>query len=235
TQGRTHEGTGIGLALVQELVQLHSGTIRVESEPGQGSRFIVCVPLGTRHLPQDRISSQTRPLAGQAPGAAAFVEEALRWIPEADAGKEPVSGASKHVLLADDNADMRDYVRRLLERDYQVTAVSDGQQALTAARKKRPDLVLTDIMMPVLDGIGLLRAIRGDPALRTVPVILLSARAGEEAKASGIELGADDYLTKPFSAKEMLARIRTQLQMAEVREQSIRKEVRTAELERLLQ
>jgi signal transduction histidine kinase len=111
------------------------------------------------------------------------------------------------VLLADDNTDMRDYVRRLLSAEYEVAAVSNGQEALSAALTRPPDLVLSDIMMPLLDGFGLLRALRAHPATRAVPVILLSARAGEESSVEGLELGADDYLVKPFSAKELLARV----------------------------
>lgn len=135
--------------------------------------------------------------------------------------------ARPRILLADDNADMRDYVCRLLEGRYRVTAVRNGAEALRAAREARPDLVLSDVMMPVMDGIELVQRLRADDALRTLPVILLSARAGEEATASGLELGADDYLTKPFSAKELLARVHSQLSMAALR-------LRTAELSALL-
>jgi signal transduction histidine kinase len=114
---------------------------------------------------------------------------------------------------------MRDYVRRLLEEHYEVTAVSDGAKALAEARAKPPNLVLTDVMMPQLDGVGLLRELRADDRTRTIPVILLSARAGEESALEGLQAGADDYLIKPFSAKELLARVRTHLQLAEQRQQ----------------
>jgi DNA-binding response OmpR family regulator len=121
-------------------------------------------------------------------------------------------------LLADDNVDMRDYVRRLLERSYEVVAVADGQQALEAIREQLPDLVLTDVMMPVLDGFGLVAAIRGDERMRSLPVVMLSARAGEEARVDGLAAGADDYLIKPFAFAELLARIRALVRRGRVAE-----------------
>ncbi len=232
--GRTYEGTGIGLALVRELVNLHGGSIRAESKLGQGSTFVLSIPLGSAHLPQDRIStrrSSVRPSDGRSGG---FIEEAQRWLPDSIADAPPQRHATdskrKRVLVADDNADMRDYVRRLLEQRYDVSVASDGQQALEATRRERPDLVISDIMMPVMDGIALLKALRSDATLVATPVILLSARAGEEARASGIETGADDYLTKPFSAKELMARVQTQIYMADVRRDAAEKDIVVAHL-----
>jgi PAS domain S-box-containing protein len=127
------------------------------------------------------------------------------------------------VLLADDNADMRHYLQRLLlAAGFRVEAVTDGEEALGAARRLKPDLVLSDVMMPKIDGFGLLRALRGDSELREVPLIMLSARAGEEASVEGLEAGADDYLTKPFSARELLARVRVNLDMAALRREAAR-------------
>jgi signal transduction histidine kinase len=229
SKSRTHEGTGIGLALVQELVSMHGGTVTIESEEGKGSIFKVTVKSGMAHVPSDRLSA-TRGLASTASRTQAYVEEALHWLPNAAANppvsvSEPlhpeagVSGRAgcARILWADDNADMRDYVRRLLADRYEVTAVADGLTALAVAREKHPDLVLTDIMMPGLDGMGLLRELRLDPTTRTVPVILLSARAGEESAVEGLDAGADDYLAKPFSAQELLARVRTHLELSRVR------------------
>jgi signal transduction histidine kinase/DNA-binding response OmpR family regulator len=232
-RGRTQEGSGIGLALVQELVRIHGGTVRADSELNRGSTFSVTLPLGRAHLPADRIGA-TRSLASTGLRGEAFVEEALRWLPDASEsgeiaiarqsiGPEPAprtAGERFRVLLADDNADMRDYVRRLLAERYEVEAVGDGQAALEAARRRRPDLVLSDVMMPRLDGFGLLQTLRADPALRDVPIVLLSARAGEEAKIEGIEIGADDYLVKPFSARELVARVAANLEMARIRRES---------------
>ena len=235
--GRTHEGTGIGLAMVRELVSLHGGTVRAESKLGEGSTFVVSIPLGSAHLQQDRISSGPRARGGAGEHRSdAFLGEALRWLPEAipDDGLAPQDAVPrrKRVLIADDNADMRDYVRRLLEQRYDVSVANDGQEALEIASRLKPDLVISDIMMPIMDGIAFLRALRGDAALQTTPVILLSARAGEEARASGIETGADDYLTKPFSAKELLARVQTQLLMADVRRDAAEKDIVLAHLAR---
>src|SRR5439155_2410633 len=120
----------------------------------------------------------------------------------------PVCG---RILLADDNADMRDYVSRLLRRRYEVHAVADGEAALTVARQCNIDLVLTDVMMPRLDGFELLRELRSYPGTKTIPVILLSARAGEESHVEGLEAGADDYLIKPFTSRELLTRVGSHL------------------------
>ena len=225
-QGRTHEGTGIGLALVQELVRLHQGSIEVESALNCGTTFTVRVPLGKTHLPQAQIG----PGRDEAPATAAadaFVSEACRWLPDSiEQPGEPLTPflgtgvARGRVLLADDNTDMREYLCRLLSPDYEVTAVADGEAALAAAERLRPDLILTDVMMPRLDGFELMQRLRADPELREIPVIMLSARAGEEAKVEGLLMGADDYIVKPFSARELLARVATNIQLAQVRMQT---------------
>jgi signal transduction histidine kinase len=223
-KSRTYEGTGIGLALVQELVLLHGGTVDIESEEGKGSTFRVTIKTGTAHLPADRLGA-VRMTAPTAKGATAYVEEALHWLPnEASLSGQPfdpepatTGGARPLIILADDNADMRDYVSRLLSERYEVLAVGDGLEALAAAQAKPPDLVLTDIMMPGLDGLGLLRELRAISQTRTVPVVLLSARAGQESATDGLNAGADDYLTKPFSSQELLARVHTHLELARVR------------------
>jgi PAS domain S-box-containing protein len=147
------------------------------------------------------------------------------------------------VLLADDNADMREYIRRLLEDRYEVVQVTNGARALEMARARRPDLVITDVMMPDLDGFGLLAALRGDAALRDVPVLMLSARAGEEARVEGLTAGADEYLVKPFSAGELVARVDGALGLASLRRETearldaINRELRqrVSELEALLE
>ena len=236
-RSRTHEGTGIGLSLVQELVKLHGGDVTAESAVGRGTTFSVSIPTGAGHLPQERIGA-TRTVASTAMGATPFVEEALRWLPEAEVshqsvvappappttGDEPRTTGKARILVADDNADMRQYVRRILADRYTVTAVADGVAALDAARREPPELILADVMMPNLDGFGLLRQVRDDARLAGVPVVLLSARAAEEATVEGMQAGADDYLIKPFSARELLARVSARLEIARTNREAIERE-----------
>jgi signal transduction histidine kinase/FixJ family two-component response regulator len=228
-RGRSYEGSGIGLALVHELVRQHGGEIGVESAEGRGATFTVSLPLGRAHLAADRVGPEADATLA-AVHAQPFVEEALRWLPDSSdgTGERPaggmvsiVSGERRHVLLAEDNADLRGYIRRLLAEDgFVVETAADGEAALNAIRANKPDLLLSDVMMPRLDGLGVLAAVRGDRALRDLPVILLSARAGEEAKVEGLAAGADDYLTKPFSARVLLARVSVNIAMARVRREA---------------
>lgn len=228
-RGRTHEGSGIGLALVQDLVRLHGGTVAAESVYGEGTTFHVRIPVGNGHLPQAQIGSAGRQ-ASTAIGAQPFIEEALRWLPVTgpedervigdapaarQAGDEPIERPD--ILLVDDNADMRDYVRRLLSASYNVQVAEDGEAALAAIEKHIPELVLSDIMMPRLDGLGLLKRLRADPRTQTLPIILLSARVAEESQIDGLQRGADDYLIKPFTARELLARVAANLDTARIR------------------
>ncbi|MFZ6177300.1 ATP-binding protein [Nannocystis pusilla] len=229
-RSRTHEGSGIGLALVHELVRLHEGTIHVTSEVGVGTTFTVAIPRGHAHLPAEKINLR-RTQVSSATGAAPYVQEALRWLAGPQQGDDDLAadalgaasdpaleaGPPARILLADDNADMRDYVGRVLQQRWIVDAVPDGAVAFAAALEHPPDLVLTDVMMPNLDGFGLLRALREDPRTRRIPVLMLSARAGEESRVEGLEAGADDYLVKPFSARELVARVATHLQIARLR------------------
>ncbi|HEX8374344.1 MAG TPA: ATP-binding protein, partial [Geminicoccaceae bacterium] len=229
-RSRSHEGSGIGLALVRELVGMHGGTVAVESAVRQGTTFTVTIPLGKAHLPAERVV-EPGTAASETRGAAPYVEEALRWLPadprpraanvvqlRPDAEATPEERPS--IVLADDNSDMRAYVERLLGSGYAVRAVGDGAEALAALKASPSDLLIADVMMPVLDGIALVREVRRDPALRMLPVIMLSARAGEEAGLEGLEAGADDYLVKPFSARELLARVRANLELARLRRET---------------
>jgi PAS domain S-box-containing protein len=222
TRSRTHEGTGIGLALVQDLVKLHGGSIDVASELGAGAAFTITIPRGSAHLPPDRIGV-ARTGASSAVSADAFVAEAERWIPEDTARVPAVHDAEGRVIVADDNADMREYVARLLrEHGLTVETARDGNTALELAKRDPPDLVLTDVMMPGLDGFQLLAALRDDATTALVPVVMLSARAGEESRVEGLAAGADDYLVKPFSARELLARVVTHLQLGRARREAAR-------------
>src|SRR5215469_11544724 len=233
---RTYEGTGIGLALVQELVKLHGGSVRVESALGKGSMFTVTIPSGKEHLPAERIEAAPS-FASTEIRAEAYVEEAQQWLggeseaavdvamlpkpPVLTSASEPKPPGNRElIVMADDNADMRQYLMHLLGDRYEVHAVADGRQALEATQQLRPALVLADVMMPRLDGFGLLRAIREDLGLASTPVILLSARAGEESRVEGLQVGADDYLVKPFAARELLARVATHVKMANLRRET---------------
>jgi len=219
-RARSHEGTGIGLALVHELVRLHGGEIQVASDEGKGAEFTVTLLGGRDHLPPEHVVAESPDAASGARSAAAYLDEALQWLPyepQPVASAPAMSGA--RVLVADDNSDLRIFLAGLLAPHYQVQTVADGREALAAVREKKPDLVLSDVMMPNLDGLGLVRALREDPATRTLPVILLSARAGQEASLEGLAAGADDYLAKPFTSQELLARVRTHLTMARARDE----------------
>ncbi|BAU62707.1 multi-sensor hybrid histidine kinase [Stanieria sp. NIES-3757] len=263
-KGRTYEGSGIGLSLVKELVQLHGGTIEVTSVVEQGSSFKVFVPAGYAHLPSEHIS-KTSTTDSTTSRAIAYVEEALRWLPATENEASEIipaehnaipfapfsrrslpiqkvdqpnlinNSSSTQVLLADDNADMRDYLTQLLSsQGYNVTVVGDGMAALATVNQFIPDLVLTDIMMPRLDGLGLLQKLRENPATREIPIILLSARAEEETRIQGLETGADDYLIKPFSARELLARVEATLKLYRVRQQAqLKLEAKARELSEL--
>jgi len=221
-RSRSHEGSGIGLALVNDLVRLHGGDVRVESELGVGTTFTVSLPRGSDHLRADSILPGRLTTSSSAT-ASQFVEEALRWsgdVTRVDDSRPSEGDAPghAHILVVDDNADLREYIASILRGSYSVELAIDGHAALAAARRRRPTLILSDVMMPGLDGFGLLAAVRADPTLEDVPLILLSARAGEEATIEGLEAGADDYLVKPFAARELVARVRTHVDLARERE-----------------
>jgi signal transduction histidine kinase/FixJ family two-component response regulator len=226
-RSRSHEGSGIGLAFVRELARLHRGEVHVQSVVGTGTTFSVRIPRGSAHLPKEQLASPDI-VGSAASNVPAFVEEARSWdsvrrssrqsIPPA-ALAEIAQSARNRVLFVDDNADMREYVTRLLSKQWQVEAVEDGISALEAIARECPALVLADVMMPRLDGFGLLRTLRAAPTTQNLPVILLSARAGEESTLQALQAGANDYLIKPFSAGDLQARVSSQLKIAALRDQ----------------
>ncbi|MEH0842360.1 PAS domain S-box protein [Micromonospora sp. CPCC 205711] len=204
--GRSAEGTGIGLALIRELVHLHDGEISASSTVGTGSTFDVRLPYGAG---ASRVASSAAPAPPVDRSAALAAETA---VPAGTAVTGPPD--APRILVVDDNADLRDYVTGLLAGQFRVQTAADGQTALALIAADPPDLVLADVMMPLLDGFGLLAAVRAEPATSHLPVVLLSARAGPEAAAEGLTAGADDYLVKPFSSRELLARVRANLERA---------------------
>lgn len=249
---RSHEGSGIGLALVKELAEMHGGTISVASVQAMGTTFTVTLPFGQSHLAHGRIvSNSINPVVLQS-SVATYVREAYGWLPGQDRLKHEVTHAAAGdradnsletgqqnrpvILLVDDNADMREYVHGLLGGRFEVISAENGKAALELAQKQPLDLVLTDVMMPELDGFALLAALRDHPETSLVPVIMLSARAGEEARIDGVNAGADDYLTKPFTARELIARVEAQLKLARLRKELMQQEATlTAEIRRTRQ
>jgi PAS domain S-box-containing protein len=242
SRGRTYEGSGIGLALIDELVRLHGGTTSVQSQEGSGSVFEISIPFGSSHLPADRLRARAD-AESVSVMRLAFQHEASGWLHESgDASLSDLEGAApanslplgtaasaalpvrRRIVIAEDNADMRAYLTGLLRPLGTVEAVVDGEAAWDSIRRSRPDLIVSDVMMPRLDGLGLLERLRGDPSHADIPFMLLSARAGEESRIEGLRQGADDFLSKPFAARELVARATTQLKLGEAR--------RTAETER---
>ena len=224
SRGRTYEGSGIGLALIKELILLHGGTITVDSEINKGSCFIVTIPFGKAHLQSKWLSH--KPTVQHKTIAPQFTEEAARWFDEDTRRDETGEIAHAednsplqrpHVLWADDNADMRHYVARILGEQFEVESVADGEAAWNAACARPPDVIVSDVMMPKLDGFGLLKKIRQDSRLRDTPVIFLSARAGEGERIDGMLGGATDYLSKPFSARELIARVQANTEIVRLR------------------
>ncbi|MEE4540446.1 SpoIIE family protein phosphatase [Streptomyces sp. V4-01] len=224
-RSRSNEGSGIGLALVRELVTAHGGTITADSREGSGTTFTVRLPYGHAHLPAEAlVPGEGGPAVSSV--ADPFIQEALRWLPgppgdETSTAPLPAGAAGGlplDVLVADDNADMREYLTRLLHgAGHRVRAVGDGRAALDAVAEQVPDLVVADVMMPRLDGLQMVGALRARTRTASVPVLLLSARAGQEASIEGLDAGADDYLVKPFSAAELLARVRANVELARLR------------------
>jgi signal transduction histidine kinase/serine phosphatase RsbU (regulator of sigma subunit)/CheY-like chemotaxis protein len=211
SRGRSAEGSGIGLALVHNLAELHGGELEIESELGAGTTVTI-------RLPTQLSEVSVVPAPGSAGvssyGENPYVVEALEWLslengPSFSGEKSPPDRPL--VLVADDNADMRGYLERVLRSRWNVLAVGDGASALEAARNLSPDLIVTDVMMPTLDGFALVEAMRSDPELAGVPVIMVSARAGSESAGEGFAAGSDDYLVKPFRSEDLVNRVAARL------------------------
>ncbi|MFD6683326.1 SpoIIE family protein phosphatase [Micromonospora parva] len=226
-RARTHEGTGIGLALVRELVEMHGGEVGLTSQVDVGSTFTVTVPFGSAHLPAERVVAFDPLPVGEPEQARLFVAETALWAgvaPAPEVDRRPATAPpAGRILVVDDNADLQEHVSRLLSPTWEVVTANDGLDALPMAREGGFDLVLTDVMMPRLDGFGLVSALRADPRTRHVPIVLLSARAGSAEAVAGLAVGADDYLTKPFSAQELIARVRANVELGQLRGQIIRR------------
>jgi signal transduction histidine kinase/DNA-binding response OmpR family regulator/uncharacterized membrane protein len=234
-RARSHEGTGIGLALVRELVLLHGGTIDAERRPDGGTRMVVRIPRGRAHLPAEELGDDL-PVDEVGDAASLFVEDAVGWF----GGESPASAKDRwlsavtaeegtaRVLVVDDNADMRAYLAQVLAPYFQVVTARDGDDALAAALAVAPDVIVSDVMMPGLDGLELVHALRADPRTQQVPIVLLSARADAD-RLDALRLGADDYLLKPIGARELVARVRATVQLVRVRREAAEARVRLQE------
>lgn len=217
--GRTYEGTGIGLSLIMELVKMHGGAIGVESRVGSGTKFIVTIPYGKSHLPEDLVFETEN--VPEADISSAYLQEA-GFIMDVSNDKAQPAESQKNsregaVLIVDDNADMRQHLESIVGKVYKTVKAVNGAEALKVMNREKIALVLSDIMMPVMDGVELLKHLKENSATAEIPVVLITARAGEESRIEGFETGADDYLVKPFSARELLARIKVQMELSKKR------------------
>ncbi|MCH9730881.1 MAG: SpoIIE family protein phosphatase [Actinomycetia bacterium] len=207
---RSVEGTGIGLALVRGLVELEQGTVGVDSEPDRGTTVTILLPRSPDGVPIEH------PPGGDVDPDNPYIAEAAQWLDPVTVG--PAADAADErrdlVLVAEDNADMRTHLDRVLSARWDTVLVADGASALALARDRHPDAIVTDVMMPVLNGFELVAAIRADPALAAIPILMLSARAGAEEISEGFAGGADDYLAKPFRSQELLDRVEARLSTA---------------------
>ena len=216
---REHEGAGIGLALARELVLLHHGVIHAYSEVGVGTEFVVTMPLGAAHLsPEEQTSGRTDEEPFEL-GSGALTElafSALSFMPEpapSDVPERAIPDEAPLILVVEDNADVREYVASILNRKYHIEMAEDGEDGLEKARQCQPDLIVSDVMMPKMDGTALCRAVKSDPTISHIPVVLMTARATQQMKIEGLEVGADDYLAKPFNARELMVRAKNLIQI----------------------
>ncbi|MBK8011456.1 MAG: response regulator [Deltaproteobacteria bacterium] len=241
------QGTGIGLALTKRLVEIHGGTIRVESKLGFGSTFLVSMPYGVAHLPKDRILENADASVDDdlSLSTSRSTEDIEHWFPsthptllngptssfsspspilteEISFNLRSLAQERRRVLIVEDHDDMRAYLARLLAPHYAIDLASDGEAALEFLGSDPPDLVVCDLVMPSFDGFALMEAIRGNPKTAPIPVIMISARASQGARIEGLDRGADDYVVKPFSPRELVAKIQSQLKLRRVRDDAER-------------
>ncbi len=228
---RSYEGSGLGLALVKELVELHGGKITVESVYGSGTTFTIWVQTGMAHLPAEQLIEIPAEVEhSRAAVELADVEMAIAADSELDEDERspvllpsaaavdatPTEASPAKILVVDDNTDMRGYVASVLQQaGYQVLTARNGAEGFQTARMHRPQLIVTDLMMPIISGLEMIQMIRQQPDLRGTPIVLVTAKADEETRLEGVEKGADGYLSKPFNARELLAEVRNLLALKE--------------------
>jgi signal transduction histidine kinase len=217
-RARKSEGAGLGLAVVRELVALHGGTIEAASEIDRGSRFTVTMKLGHEHLAPTQVQ---RELSEDPKPNVSTDENALHTTGTRHRIADGAGGRERpRVLLVDDNAELCEYLANVLREEWNVEVASNGTDALTIASLRPPDVIVADVLMAGLDGLDLARALRGHPRTSQTPIILATARSGDDARAAGLEAGANDYITKPFTTRELRSRMRSQLELARARSES---------------
>lgn len=223
---RGHEGTGIGLSLVKELVELHGGQVALSSVEGEGTVVSITLLQGRDHLDDDQVSKPNLELPDNARGRA-LVE--MAHLEEAQHQPQLVrnDGLGETILIVDDHPDVRAYVRVAFQQNYRTLEAEDGRQGLELARRHKPDLIISDVMMPNMDGYDMCRALKGERETAHIPIILLTARATDDMKVEGLEIGADDYLGKPFNVRELQVRVRNLLAIRG-QERSLRKSLEMA-------
>ncbi|MBK4735333.1 EAL domain-containing protein [Noviherbaspirillum sp. DKR-6] len=230
------QGTGIGLALVKEFARLHGGEVKLKSKLGAGSVFCVEIPLGRAHLPPAAIVEGEKESHPRRKNDHAL--EAQEWILEQEAVSLPFPDTSPslqkraRVLVVDDNAELGHYIARLLGERFSTETATDGARALESIYERPPDVLVTDLLMAGMGGLDLVRAIRTDPLVSALPIILVSGKADDEQRSHALEAGADDFLVKPFSARELLARVSILVDQAERsrQERTLRAEAEAARM-----
>jgi signal transduction histidine kinase/ligand-binding sensor domain-containing protein/DNA-binding response OmpR family regulator len=212
---REHEGTGIGLALTKELVELHKGKITANSKQGEGTEFIITFPIGDLKSLKDKThklstnnSAQEKFLTDVEVSEAKLLSTSDRQPPSPSLQLPTLNNNQEIILIVEDNLDVRAYIREQLENDFKIIEAGNGEEGISIAQNEIPDLIITDVMMPKMDGYKFSSAIRRDEKTSHVPIIMLTAKAGLDDKINGLETGVDDYLTKPFSAKELKVRVK---------------------------
>jgi len=213
--GFTEQGSGIGLALVKELVELHKGSITVESKINEGSTFVISIPIGKDYLLEEEIAKvKTEEIFVSESRVSEFLDEEAVQIESGNRKDDAKSvDDSLIALIVEDNSELRKYIAANLQSDYKIIEASTGKKGCEKAVEIIPDIIISDIMMPEMDGYSLCKKLKADERTSHIPVILLTARAGEEDKLNGLETGADDYLTKPFSSKELSLRVRNLIEI----------------------
>ena len=227
---RKQEGTGIGLSLTKELVELHKGKIEVESEEGKGATFIINLPLGSEHLHRDEISE---PLKDEGkisitPSGSIIIEDLKSEDSEINSGNIDLNfidlTEKQLLLLVEDNSDVRNYIKDNLAKDYRIMEAIDGADGWEKSIENTPDLIVSDVMMPNMDGFELCKKLKTDERTSHIPVILLTAKAAKEDKLSGYEIGADDYIMKPFEPDELKVRIKNLIEQRKRLQNHFRKQ-----------